>query len=81
MTKPHRTISPAGRLLRLVFAPRTSGVCRVCGCTMTNPCHNPKHGPCWWADAEETICSHCYHKEIFKDPATIHCVKSTNREQ
>ena len=74
MTKPHKTISPAGRLLQLVFAPRISGVCRVCGCTMTNPCYNPRNGACWWWDAKETLCSHCAIRHIFNDPRTKHCI-------
>lgn len=53
------------------------GVCRVCGCTETDPCYNPLHGFCWWADATETICSHCASKEIAEDPFTCHCVNST----
>lgn len=76
--KTKTNISMTRRWFRLVFATPTPGVCRVCGCTMTNPCYNPTHGFCWWADAEETICSHCYHKEIFKDPATEHCVNTKN---
>lgn len=78
MTKPHKQVTATARILRLVFAKRTPGVCRVCGCTMTDPCYNPGYGSCWWADADETICSHCYHKEIFKDPATEHCVNTKN---
>lgn len=51
------------------------GICRVCGCTMDNPCYNPKAGFCWWTDESETLCSHCYG--IFKnDPATVHRVKN-----
>lgn len=38
------------------------GVCRVCGCTETSPCFNPKYGYCWWADdiapALEGLCGH-----------------------
>ena len=26
------------------------GVCKICGCTDTDPCHNPTHGNCWWVD-------------------------------
>lgn len=64
------------RLYRLIFAKRQSGVCRVCGCTMSNPCYNPEYGYCWWQDAQETLCSHCAEKEIFSDPNTVHCVNS-----
>jgi hypothetical protein len=31
--------------------------CRVCGCTDTNACVDPEHGPCWWI--EQDLCSHC----------------------
>lgn len=55
------------------------GVCRVCGCTWTDPCYNPKYGFCWWADASRTICSHCASQDIAADPATEHCVNS-NKE-
>ncbi len=64
------------RLLRLVFAPRRPGVCRVCGCTEDDPCFNPVYRYCWWHDAEMTICSHCANKDIFNDPTTVHCVNS-----
>lgn len=67
-------ISKTQRLYRLVFAKRETGVCRVCGCTHDNPCHNPDFGTCWWWDAEETICSHCADRRIFNDPQTSHCV-------
>ena len=50
------------------------GICRACGCTVTNPCHNPKFGFCWWADLEHTICSHCSDEEIRNDSLTVHCV-------
>lgn len=64
------------RWFRLVFAKRTQGVCRVCGCTMYDPCYSPGQGYCWWWDADETLCSHCASKEIFSNPKTIHCVNS-----
>lgn len=64
------------RLLRLWFAKKEPGTCRVCGCTMTDPCWNPGVGFCWWADAEETICSHCAHADLFDAPETVHCVNS-----
>lgn len=40
------------------------GVCRVCGCTETNPCYTPDHGHCWWV--EPSLCSHC--AELCDDP-------------
>ena len=75
-TEKKAELSRTKRLYRLVFARRRPGVCSVCGCTMFNPCHNPKYGYCWWHDAEETVCSHCANKEIFLDPATEHCINS-----
>ena len=53
------------------------GVCKVCGCTMNNPCFSHKYGFCWWHSATEDICSHCAEKEISEDPNTIHCVNGT----
>lgn len=50
------------------------GVCRICGCTHGNPCHNPMHGFCWWEDESETVCSHCAESEIAGDPDTVHRV-------
>jgi len=49
-----------------------SGVCKVCGCTMNNPCFSYKYGFCWWSTPEQDICSHCVNSEIFD--ASIHCV-------
>lgn len=66
------------RWFRLVFAKRTPGICRICGCTMYDPCYSPEHGYCWWWDAEETLCSHCADKRIFQKPNTIHCVNTDN---
>lgn len=59
------------------------GVCRVCGCTMENPCYHPKHGNCWWTDSSHTLCSHCADtffdgmkkfSSIKDDPKTKHCI-------
>lgn len=50
------------------------GVCKICGCTMNNPCFNPKVGFCWWADESETICSHCALPELKHDSSTVHKV-------
>lgn len=50
------------------------GVCKVCGCTMHNPCFNHLHGFCWWANKEEDLCSHCATEAISQDTNTIHCV-------
>ena len=52
----------------------TYGICKVCGCSMNNPCYNPKHGFCWWNDECETICSHCADETIKNDKETVHCV-------
>ena len=53
------------------------GVCRVCGCTDTNPCYHPEHGYCYWVEPD--LCSHCASIEhlglgIYDDPKTEHCV-------
>ena len=50
------------------------GVCKVCGCTMKNPCFSHRYGFCWWNDKEEDLCSHCATAAIRQDPTTIHCV-------
>lgn len=52
------------------------GVCKVCGCTDNDPCHNPEHGNCWWVDETHELCSHCADKSIADDPATQHCINS-----
>ena len=54
------------------------GVCRICGCTEDDPCHNPNIGNCWWADESQTICSHCSDKTIAEDPETKHCINSSS---
>lgn len=56
------------------------GICRVCGCSIYNPCHHPDHGYCFWV--EPSLCSHCATVEqgglgIQNDPATEHCVNDT----
>lgn len=76
MKKAHPEISPLRRWLRLHFAKRTPGVCRVCGCVNNDPCYNPDYGCCWWADEKMTLCSHCAEKSIALDPRTNHCVNS-----
>ena len=38
-----------------------TGLCRQCGCKWDSPCIDEIHGACWWVDATETICSHCYY--------------------
>lgn len=53
------------------------GVCKVCGCTDTDPCYNPYKGFCWWNDDSHELCSHCANKEIYNDPETVHCVNSS----
>lgn len=50
------------------------GVCKICGCTMKNPCFSHRYGFCWWPTPEQDICSHCYKPEIKDDPNVIHCV-------
>lgn len=59
---------------RFTFRVCERGTCRVCGCTHFDPCYNPEHGTCWWADETETICSHCAIPKIAEDPRTTHCV-------
>ena len=49
------------------------GICRICGCTMNNPCYNPKAGFCWWMYENETLCSHCDGK-LKNDKSTVHRV-------
>ena len=39
--------------------PATRGICRVCGCTFFNPCHDGHLG-CRWVDASRTLCSVCH---------------------
>lgn len=50
------------------------GVCKICGCTMINPCFSHRYGFCWWTTTEQDICSHCYKPEIKDDSNVIHCV-------
>ncbi len=57
------------------------GKCEICGCTEDNPCYNPKHGFCGWADDTRTICTHCADKEIAEDPETEHCVNDSIEAQ
>ena len=54
------------------------GVCKVCGCTLKDPCFNPRYGTCWWWDETHELCSHCADKEIAEDPETVHCYISTD---
>lgn len=56
------------------------GVCKLCGCTDNDPCHNPLHGNCWWVDETHELCSHCADKSIADDPATQHCINSKGFE-
>ena len=54
------------------------GVCRVCGCTESNPCYTPDHGHCWWV--EPSLCSHCAelcddpHEDPRNHPELEHCI-------
>ena len=65
------------------------GTCKICGCTMYNPCYNPKVGFCWWINESKTICSHCSIPLLKKSPDTIHKVNDvtdfnisdTNKQQ
>ena len=59
---------------RYTFIVRPRGICRVCGCSIGNPCFNPEHGYCWWEDETRTLCSHCAIPKIAEDPRTTHCV-------
>lgn len=54
------------------------GTCKVCGCTDNDPCHNPKHGNCWWVDETHELCSHCADPDIANDENTRHCINSTD---
>jgi len=60
---------------------RNRGVCRVCGCTINDPCWHPEYGFCSWADNAHTICSHCWNENIENDMSTIHCVNSTGADE
>lgn len=53
------------------------GVCKICGCTENDPCYHPDWGDCWWVDDSHELCSHCANGDIYDDPATVHCVNST----
>lgn len=77
MSHEHKKISKIRRWFRLVFAPRHSGVCRVCGCTEKDPCFHPEYGNCWWVDSNMTLCSHCADPKLFQDPATVHRINSS----
>ena len=57
------------------------GVCKVCGCTDNDPCHNPAHGNCWWVDESHELCSHCAEPEIADSPDVVHCIKSLEQKQ
>lgn len=35
------------------------GICIICGCSNEDACMNEDHGPCFWFDNHETLCSHC----------------------
>ena len=54
------------------------GFCKICGCTDNDPCFNPQHGNCWWADDTHELCSHCADPEIANDPETRHCINTTD---
>lgn len=52
------------------------GVCRVCGCTQHDPCFNPDHGYCGWADSSHTLCDFCANPDLRDSEHTIHCVNT-----
>ena len=54
-----------------------AGICRVCGCSLENPCYHPDNGFCHWV--APSLCSHCASvKEggygIKDNPETHHCI-------
>ena len=59
------------------------GICRVCGCSMYNPCYHPDAGTCYWV--EPSLCSHCAEihenpkEDLRHDPLTEHCVKDRSK--
>ncbi len=55
------------------------GVCKKCGCTETDPCHNPEQVYCWWVDETHELCSHCADPKIANDLNTHHCVNSNDK--
>lgn len=57
------------------------GTCRICGCTMTDPCISLQYGACSWADDEETICSWCAKWVLNKSEraAVIHRYNSNTK--
>lgn len=57
------------------IADQAAGTCKKCGCTYDNACTHPDHGPCWWIDDNQDMCSHCYIEDIANDPATEHPAK------
>lgn len=56
------------------------GVCKICGCTENDPCYHPDYGTCWWVDDTHELCSHCADPEIAEDPATVHCINSSDAQ-
>lgn len=56
------------------------GVCKICGCTDNDPCYHPDYGNCWWVDDTHELCSHCADPEIAEDPATVHCINSSDAQ-
>lgn len=56
------------------------GTCMICGCKDNDPCYNPIHGFCWWADRGHELCSHCADPDIYNDQHTVHCVNTSARQ-
>lgn len=57
------------------------GVCRVCGCTESDPCFHPDYGMCWWVDETHELCSHCADPDIADSPDVIHCINTLEETQ
>ena len=38
---------------------KMQGICQYCGCTENHACYSERLGSCWWADEDQSICSHC----------------------
>lgn len=50
------------------------GICRECGCSENNACHNHSVGNCYWVDESETLCSHCSSSVLRNDPITCRLI-------
>lgn len=63
------------------YGPATPGTCRICGCSIDNPCYNPNYGFCSWIDKDKTLCSHCANSDIRYSEKTEHCVRTNNTDK